>query len=169
MKGNIGLVSKMKPAIIGLIGIKIGAIFLLFAFSPIQLNKEWIAPPGYINKANPVASNAQSITDGKIMYVKNCFDCHGSKGKGDGPKSADLEKSPGNFTKEDFQKQTDGSIFWKISEGRKPMPSFKKDLTENERWAVINYVRTLGLKKKNAYNGLIDRTRKLIFRKTMKK
>jgi len=55
--------------------------------------------------------------------------------------------SPNFFTKEQFQKQPDGSLFWQITEGRKPMPSFKKDLSEEQRWQVINYVRTLGIKK----------------------
>jgi mono/diheme cytochrome c family protein len=139
--------NRMKPSILTGAGIIAGVVFLLYSFAPAQQDKEWIAPPEAYKKVNPVASNAQSIADGKEIYTKNCYDCHGLKGKGDGPKSGDIEKSPGNFTKEDFQKQTDGSVFWKISEGKKPMPSFKKDLTETQRWTVINYVRTLGIKK----------------------
>ena len=34
-------------------------------------------------------------------------------------------------------------LFWKITEGRKPMPSTKKSLTEEQRWQVVNYIRTL--------------------------
>ncbi|MEI6487992.1 MAG: cytochrome c [Bacteroidota bacterium] len=123
-----------------------GAVVLCFAFIPVQKDK-WTAPPDADKKTNPIPANEQSLAAGKAIYTKNCNDCHGKKGKGDGPKSGDLEKSPRDFTKEDFQKQTDGSIFWKLSEGRKPMPSFKKDLSEDQRWQVINYVRTLGVKK----------------------
>ena len=35
-------------------------------------------------------------------------------------------------------------MFWKITEGKKPMPSFEKLTTEDERWHVVNYVRTFG-------------------------
>jgi mono/diheme cytochrome c family protein len=117
-------------------------IVLLFSFTPFQ--QPWTAPPAAAKVANPVASNAKSLADGKALYTKNCYDCHGKKGKGDGPKSGDLEKGPKDFTKEEFKKQSDGSLFWKITEGRKPMPSFKKDLNDEQRWQVINYVRSLG-------------------------
>ncbi len=122
------------------------SIIFCFAFVPMQKDK-WTAPPDAEKKVNPIVANEQSLAAGKALYTKNCNDCHGKKGKGDGPKSGDLEKSPRDFTKDDFQKQSDGSIFWKMTEGRKPMPSFKKDLTEEQRWQVINYVRTLAVKK----------------------
>ena len=135
-----------KNAGIIIAGAVSGTILLLSSFSPLPQSKVWTAPATAAKVSNPVASDAKSIEAGKALYTKNCNDCHGKKGKGDGPKSGDLEKSPQDFTKEDFQKQADGILFWKITEGRKPMPSFKKDLTEEQRWQVINYVRTLGKK-----------------------
>lgn len=149
MKTTINQVSKtIHPWRIVFIGTITGAITLLFAFTPMQQSKEWNAPPEANKKTNPVASNEKSIADGKIIYTKNCVDCHGKKGKGDGPKSGDLDVSPPDFSKEKFQKQSDGSLFWKTTEGRKPMPGFKKDLTEEQRWQVVNYMRTLEVKKK---------------------
>ena len=145
MKKRISHLSKIKlPGFIvaGTISL---AIILLSAFGPTQ--HIWTAPPSADKVTNPVASDTKSLAAGKIIYTKNCYDCHGKKGKGDGPKSGDLDKGPKDFTKEAFQSQTDGSLFWKITEGRKPMPSFKKDLTDEQRWQVINYVRTLGPKK----------------------
>jgi mono/diheme cytochrome c family protein len=38
---------------------------------------------------------------------------------------------------------TDGEIFYQISQGRKPMPAFKKRLSEEERWQLVLYVRSL--------------------------
>lgn len=108
---------------------------------------DWVVPASAVNVANPVASNDQIIALGKTIYTQNCYDCHGKKGKGDGPKSGDLTQNPQDFSKDTFQKQKDGEIFWKITQGRKPMPSFKKDLTDQQRWTVINYIRTLGAKK----------------------
>lgn len=147
MKKIIRQISKMKLPGCIVIGTITGSITLLFAFAPMQQSKEWEAPDLAKTKKNPVAANDASIAAGKTIYTINCYNCHGKKGKGDGPKSADIPISPKDFTKEQFQKQTDGSLFWKISEGRKPMPSFKKDIPEEQRWQVINYVRTLGIKK----------------------
>ncbi len=147
MKKIIIQVSKMsfsRCIVIGTITVSVG---LLLSFTPMQQSKVWEVPDLAKNKKNHVAANEASVAAGKDIYTKNCYNCHGKKGKGDGPKSGDLNVGPKDFTKEEFQKQTDGSLFWKISEGRKPMPSFKKDLSEDQRWQVINYVRTLGIKK----------------------
>jgi len=142
-KNIVKIIKSKKPGTI-LIGAIAGVIPLLFAFAPMQQNQEWNAPSSAVKVSNPFPSNEQSIATGRAVYTKNCYDCHGKKGRGDGPKSGDLPISPRDFTKEVFQKQTDGSMYWKITEGRKPMPSFKKDLTDDQRWQVINYVRTLG-------------------------
>jgi mono/diheme cytochrome c family protein len=147
MNKIIRQVSKMKLPGFIVIGTITGAITFLLAFAPIPQSKDWEVPDLAKNKKNPIPAKDASIDAGKIIYTKSCYDCHGKKGKGDGPKSADLPKSPQDFSKESFQKQTDGTLFWKISEGRKPMPTFKKDLSEDQRWQVINYVRTLGMKK----------------------
>ena len=121
-----------------------GSVMLLFAFAPLpQKNKPWVTPDAQAKVANPLPANDQTIAEGKKVYASKCNDCHGKKGKGDGPKSADLDVSPMDFTKADFQKQPDGALYWKISEGRKPMPAFKSELSKEQRWQVINYIRTL--------------------------
>ena len=48
-------------------------------------------------------------------------------------------------TLEKIQKQSDGVIYWKIANGRSPMPGYGS-LTPTQRWDLVNYVRTL---KKN--------------------
>ena len=80
-----------------------------------QQTNPWVVPANYVKMPNPVKSDDKSIDAGKIVYTKNCYDCHGKKGKGDGPKSADLSENPKDFTKDDFQKQPDGTLFWKIT------------------------------------------------------
>lgn len=101
-------------------------------------------PDKYKKMKNPVKSDAESIATGKALYVKHCKSCHGSKGLGDGPKAAQLKTECGDFSKADFQSQSDGSIFYKTSEGRKDMPSFKKKIPdETDMWSVVNYMRTL--------------------------
>jgi mono/diheme cytochrome c family protein len=114
----------------------------------IAQDAEWKAPPRAAKKKNPVPANEKTIAAGKELYVKNCLACHGTEGKGDGPQAKDLEKKPGNLSDPKLWEQTDGALFWKVTEGRKPMTSFEKLLTEEERWTTINYVRTLAPKPK---------------------
>ena len=45
-----------------------------------------------------------------------------------------------------MKEMTDGELFYKLSEGRMPMPGFKAKLSEEQRWQVLNYVRTLAKK-----------------------
>lgn len=118
--------------------------FFLMAFATKVYNDPWPVPEKYQKMANPVKSDAGSIAEGKALYNQHCSSCHGKKGKGDGPKAAQLDTECGDFTSADFQKQSDGSLFYKTMEGRKDMPSFKKKISsENDVWAVVNYLRSL--------------------------
>src|ERR1700687_4726726 len=78
----------------------------------------WIVPEKYVNMPNPVKTDTKSLALGKALYQVNCETCHGKKGLGNGSKAPDLKTTPGNFTKDIFQSQTDGTIFYKMTEGR---------------------------------------------------
>lgn len=106
-------------------------------------NDEWKAPERAAKKKNPIPADDNSIAAGKIVYTKECLSCHGTTGKGDGPAAKDLKKSPGDLSNPKMWEQTDGALFWKITTGRTPMASYEKLLTEEQRWNVINYSRTL--------------------------
>jgi len=114
---------------------------VLCSFTMQHVAKKWDAPASAKSISNPVKTSASSISEGKNLYMKDCKSCHGAKGKGDGPKAENLDVSCKDFTKADFQKQSDGEIFWKITNGRDPMPTFKSK-TE-ARWNLVNYLRTL--------------------------
>ena len=112
----------------------------------IKLNdqKPWPVPDAAKNKKNPVASNAESVAAGKTLWSTHCKSCHGAKGLGDGTKAAQLKTEPGDFSKATTQSQTDGSLFYKLSEGRDDMPSFKKKIAdEDDRWSLVNFIRSL--------------------------
>ncbi len=116
-------------------------LFLSFAFVPQK--EDWKAPESAQKKKNPIEADAASLAAGKKSYEKECLSCHGRKGKGDGPSSITLDVIPGDLTKAKTQDQTDGELFWKITEGKKPMPSSKLTLSDDQRWQVVNYIRTL--------------------------
>jgi len=109
-----------------------------------QDKKPWVVPDKYLKMANPSASDAGTLKEGKELWVKHCQSCHGKTGKGDGPKAAQLKTEPGNFTLPATQKQPDGSLFYKTSEGRGDMPAFKKKIPDaDDIWNIINFMRTL--------------------------
>jgi mono/diheme cytochrome c family protein len=68
--------------------------------------------------------------------------CHGPSGKGDGPGGAALEKKPADLGARIRSGETDGTLFWKISEGRSPMVSWRGSLSETQRWELVNYIKT---------------------------
>lgn len=108
---------------------------------------DWRAPPSVANRPNPVPVNATTIELGKKLYVANCLTCHGPEGHGDGPGAAALEKKPANLGKRIKETgEKDGELFWKISEGRAPMVTWKTQLTETQRWELVNYIRTFANK-----------------------
>jgi mono/diheme cytochrome c family protein len=106
-------------------------------------DEEWKAPDRASRRKNPLPADENSVAVGKTVYTKECFSCHGAAGKGDGPAAKALTKSPGNLSDPKMWEQTDGALFWKITTGRAPMPYYEKLLTEEQRWNVINYIRTL--------------------------
>lgn len=122
--------------------------FCVIALSATLLADEalWVAPARAAKKKNPIAADEASTAKGKMLYAKECLSCHGATGKGDGPAAKDLEKKPGDLSSAKLWEQSDGALFFKVTEGRKPMPSMEKTFSEEERWAVINYVRTLAPK-----------------------
>ena len=101
---------------------------------------EWMAPEDEGKRPNPVASDMKSLERGKIIYLEHCAACHGEKI--DGLKAAEtgLDTDSPNLKKR-LLTHTDGDFFWKIQNGRGDMPSFKEDLTEEQTWDVINYIR----------------------------
>jgi mono/diheme cytochrome c family protein len=107
-------------------------------------DQPWKAPQAVRKLKNPIPITQQSLNAGKQLFHENCASCHGETGVGDGPTGQFLTKKPANLADSKvMSEETGGSLFWKISEGRAPMPSWKDALTKTERWQLVNYVRTL--------------------------
>jgi mono/diheme cytochrome c family protein len=107
-------------------------------------DKPWVAPEAARQVKNPVPVNPESLAAGAQLFHENCAPCHGDTGKGDGDTGKILKKKPANFTDAKLMsEETDGSLFWKMSEGRGPMPSWKDELSDKERWQLVNFIRKL--------------------------
>jgi mono/diheme cytochrome c family protein len=104
-----------------------------------RAQEEWKAPAEAKNLKNPV----KGVGNAKKNIEVNCVSCHGPGGRGDGPAAAALPPpKPADWTSARVQSQTDGELFWKITNGRGAMPPWKH-LPEKDRWEMVNYIRTL--------------------------
>ncbi len=128
-----------------LILITISGLFLITAgFRVSQQPKPWPVPEKAAKTPNPYKSSAETISAGKALWSQHCSSCHGKTGLGDGTKAAQLKTQPEDLTTASLQSQSDGSMFYKVSEGREDMPSFKKKIPDAEDiWDLVIYMRTL--------------------------
>ena len=115
---------------------------LLYSFTYYQA-KPWAVPEKNAKMANPIKADAESLKIGKEVWSKHCASCHGKTGAGDGSKAAQLETAMEDLSASSVQGQSDGELYYKVSEGREEMPTFKKKITDSEElWSVVNYMRT---------------------------
>ena len=111
-----------------------------------QSNK-WEVPEHFKIKKNLMERSEENFVTGRVLYAKHCKSCHGNSGNADGVKASKLELPPAEFVIESFQNQSDGEIFYKLSEGRGDMGSYKKMIgNEDDRWILVNYIRTFASK-----------------------
>ena len=97
-----------------------------------QRDPKWQAPAEAASRTNPLAKRPDTAAGGQKLFKRNCVECHGADGSGLAKKhAADLQLNS-------VQQQSDGVLFWKISNGNpdRGMPSFSK-LPELQRWQLI--------------------------------
>ncbi len=106
---------------------------------------KWVAPPEAAAKNNPLAGNPQAAGGGKKLFIRHCAECHNEDGSG--------VQDAANLQLPEVQKQSDGSIFWKITNGnvKAGMPPFAR-LSDTERWQIVSFVRTLKADPRDSRN-----------------
>ena len=131
----------MKSRLLSILSFSL-IIVLVMAFMPsTDQNEPWVVPAEYKAKKNPVKFDK---TAAAALYSTHCKSCHGKEGLGDGTKAAQLKTKCGDFSSESFQKQSDGSLFYKTLEGRDEMPSYKKKIPDQDDiWQLVHYMRTM--------------------------
>jgi mono/diheme cytochrome c family protein len=126
-----------------LLGLIFVTLCVVAAFAYYE-NRPWKVPEEARRRPNPIQPSASALAAGRSIYLDKCTQCHGQTGKGDGPDAASYYPSPTSLVDaKHMSSVTDGEIFYQISQGRKPMPAFKRRLLEEQRWDLVLYVRSL--------------------------
>jgi mono/diheme cytochrome c family protein len=119
-------------------------LFAVIAMAPVHAqgpsDDSWAAPARASQRANPLMPTTDVIKHGQELFHRDCEQCHGKAGRGDGPQAFSLEKHPADLASARIQSQADGAFFWKMTEGRGVMP--KATLGDKDKWSVILYIRT---------------------------
>ncbi len=103
--------------------------------------EEWKAPFSADTLRNPLAKTENQLKGGRKIFENLCWTCHGLHGDGKGPAAAALPVKPADFSQHRVQGQTDGALFWKITNGRGNMASYRQVLTPTQRWQLVYFLR----------------------------
>jgi len=126
-----------------LFALLLALICIALFYAAFQNDKPWLVPEEVKKLKNPLPPSESTVKVARQIYRDECSQCHGERGKGDGPEAAMHYPPPADITDAQHMRTvTDGEIFYQISEGRRPMPSFKKKLTEDQRWGLVLVVRS---------------------------
>jgi mono/diheme cytochrome c family protein len=105
--------------------------------------QDWVAPAENSAKLSPFAFSDSTRKAGANLYNLNCKSCHGDPGKNNAVKLVPLPPDPASAK---LQDNSDGSIFYKVAEGRGTMPSFKNTLSAADTWRIISFIRSFNEK-----------------------
>jgi mono/diheme cytochrome c family protein len=110
----------------------------------VPVDGEQVLPRNVIGERlhNPQAPTTESTENGKKMFLTYCAPCHGLNGMGHGT-VAQGEFRPPDLTSDRIKKLNDGLLYGTITDGWLTMPSYRETMTVQERWNVVNYLRTL--------------------------
>ncbi len=119
------------------------ALIVISAVLALTRRGAWLIPEEAAQRPNPLQPSPAALQAAHATYKEKCAHCHGDSGRGDGPDAWKHFTSPSDLT--DTRRMntlTDGGIFYEISEGRQPMPSYKTRLTEEQRWQLVLLLRS---------------------------
>ena len=91
---------------------------------------------------NPFQPTSENLARGQYVFSNYCLACHGATGGGDGPIIPKYPKPPSYLT-EKSKSLPDGTMFHVITMGRNNMPSHAAQVSPDDRWKAILYIRKL--------------------------
>jgi cytochrome c5 len=94
----------------------------------------------------PAPQTPETIEQGETYYEYFCMMCHGPNHDGRGTVGQSFSPLPANLKSPYIQKQGDGALFKKISLGFRRHPPMAYTISEEDRWALVHFIRTLATK-----------------------
>ena len=132
-----------------LFAVLVALVAVLVVYTVFFSEKPWVVPEEFKTMKNPLPPTDANLQAAKTIYLDQCANCHGDRGKGDGPEAHMHSQAPTDLT--DARHMTtipDGVLFYQITQGRKPMPSFKRKLSDDQRWQLVFFVRAFSAPSK---------------------
>jgi len=115
------------------------AVFSFIMIYSISANAQWDVPSEASGKKAPLDPTHALVKTGKDVYTSNCASCHGSPGQGNNITAIHAT----DFGNSDFQaKNTVGSVYYKLEEGKGGMPSFKDKFSVDDKWCLVFYIKS---------------------------
>lgn len=115
---------------------------------PKDVHPEFKVPPEAATKANPVKPTESSLADGKKLYGYQCAMCHGEVGDGKGDMVEQMDLKLKDWRDPAALKEfTDGGLFYILSKGKGKMPDQEGRMKDDQKWNLINYIRSVAKKE----------------------
>jgi mono/diheme cytochrome c family protein len=135
--------TKRRNKILPVVLLVVAALLIAFAAYRAIHDGSWNVPADAKSLKNPLTLSAANLAAAKKTYEAKCVNCHGDEGKGDGSDAMMYDPAPADLTNAaKISKRTDGQIFYQITEGKKPMPSYRNKLSDEQRWQLVLLVRS---------------------------
>ncbi len=117
--------------------------------APSPPQAEFKIPPEAAQKENPVKATEGSVAEGKHLFTSQCAMCHGETGDGKGDLAVSMQLALKDWRNpETLKKWTDGELFYVLEKGKNHMPGQEGRMRENQKWHLINFIRSLAAKGK---------------------
>jgi len=94
------------------------------------------------NLVNPLPMTKEVIERGKSKYLTSCSPCHGNFGAGDSRLRGQFPNPP-TLHSDKVRTWPDGNLYHVMTEGQNVMPSYAAQISRDDRWAVVNYIRVM--------------------------
>lgn len=125
-------------------GASLAAALVMSIASAAAQGDDWTIPADAATLTSPLDQTPALVARGKTLFGSRCRTCHGPEGRGNGP-SSDPKHPAADLTDPAVaQSNPDGVLFYKVWNGKKPMPAFRSQLTRDEAWTLVAFVKTLG-------------------------
>ncbi len=109
---------------------------------PISGGSEVLKKSGPDDLHNPLSNTPEILEIGKLAYGYFCIMCHGQDFDGNGTVGQSFVPLPTNLKTPYVEQQSDGKLFYKISFGYKRHPPLITTVSEEDRWAILHYIRS---------------------------